>query len=368
MRALVAASVLAVTAAAPSRARADGAVEVPGTGGPTPRVVYLDRCPQGCTITRAAPGGADDARADVSSVVPTGGALTPLPRLDLAWAGLVICLGDVLGPYGIELATEEPAPDVDYVEVKISGLPEELGLPAGTRGLAPRGDDCAPVARGVAFVFGNLWDLTDIIDAPVDLCGHVAHQLGHVLGLDDVGQCRDVMTPGDACADRSFADLAAPCGAPGAPRPCACGGATQNGHAALRAVLGAGAGPAPPHVALVAPAAGATVEDDVEVAFDVTAARPLDRLELWVDGALVAEAEPAEPAAARQRLRWTAGAPGDHVVEARALDDLGRLGGAAATVTWQDGGCASSRGGAGALAPLAAALALALGVLRRRSR
>jgi uncharacterized protein (TIGR03382 family) len=265
----------------------------------------------------------------------------------------------VFGPYGIELATEEPAADVDYVEVKITGFPEELGQPAGTRGLTPRADDCTPVSRGIAFVFGNLWDLTDIVDAPVELCGHVAHQVGHLLGLDDVAQCRDAMTPGDSCAPRSFVDQDAAC-AGGA---CACGGATQNGHARLIDTFGAGDLRPPPHVQIASPADDATVSGAVDVAIDVTPGRPVARLELWIDGAL--RTERAIDTGGRHVVTWAPDRPtaaGDHVIEARVLDDLGHMGGDAAAVTWVDDGLCSTGGSPTALAPVL----LALAVLRRR--
>ncbi len=360
MRLLVALSVLLT---APALARADGAVEVPRTGGPTPTVLYLDRCPPGCTITT---GATDDARTDTSSAVPIGGTLSPLPRLDLAWASLVLCLGETFGPYGIELATEEPGPDVEYVEVKISGFPEELGLPTGTRGLAPRADDCTPVRRGLAFVFGNLWDLNDIVDAPVELCGHVAHQVGHLLGLDDARQCRDPMVAGDACTPRRFVDQDVPCGDGAGARACACGGATQNGHAVLRDRFGAGGLLPPPHVEIVTPTAGADVEDEVAIALALGVGRRIARLELWVDGAL--DSEVAAPATIAPTLRWTHGSAGEHVIEARAFDDLDRMGGDAITVRWRDGGLCAAAGGASPATLAPVLLALALGARRRRAR
>jgi len=283
-----------------------------------PRTLYLNRCVADCPVAV----GADDARADTSSVV-SAGTLTRLPRLDLAWADVVLCAGELLAPYDVQIVTDtEPAAGTSYLEVMIAGLPEEVGLPGGTLGAAPGG--CEPLDHGLAFVFGNLYDLLAEPERARDLCETLAHQVGRLWGLDRTDECRDPMLDGSVCAGRRwFVDVDRACDG------CACG-ETVNSHARLLEVLGPGEGQPPPHVEIVD-------TDGRSVSAEVTRGRPLDRVELVANGEVVDVV--AADASGTYTLRAPAGGP----VQVRAYDDLDRVGGADAHVT--DGSCAAGGGG-----------------------
>lgn len=311
---------------------------------PLAGVLYLNRCVDDCVVT----AGTTDARTDTSSVVGDG-TLTALPRLDLAWADLVLCVDAALGPYDVEIVTDPPSPGVDHVEVMIAGLPEEVGLPAELLGIAPYGD-CAPIEYGLAFVFGNQWDIGAEPGLAFEQCYQTLHQVGRLWGLEPTAECRDAMRlTGDACDVRPWytrMELATT----GSCRT------MQDAHAELLDVLGAGAAPPPPGVAITAPADGARV-DEIEVSASIEPGRPLDRVELWIDGEL------ADSVAGADSVTLRGGAAeGEHVVEVRAFDDYDRMGGAAIELTRVDGGCSAA-------APEASlALALLVLVLRPSSR
>jgi hypothetical protein len=288
-----------------------------------PAVLYLNRCVDGCVVTA---GAISDARTDTSSVVGSG-TLGPLPRLDLAWADLVLCVDAALAPYDVDVVTEPPAAGVEHVEVMIAGLPEEVAMPADLLGIAPWGD-CAPIPHGLAFVFGNQWDLVAEPALAFEQCYQTLHQVGRLWGLEPTAECRDAMRLDSAsvCDVRPwYTRMELP--TTGSCRP------VQDGHAELLAVLGAGDAPPPPGVAITSPADGATV-DAIEVRAQIEPGRPLDRVELWIDGELAATEDGGE----QVTLRGAAG-DGEHAIEVRAFDDYERMGGEAISVTRVDGGC-----------------------------
>ena len=321
-----------------------------------PGVLYLNRCVDDCVVTM---GATSDARTDTSSVVGSG-TLSALPRLDLAWADLVLCVDAALGPYDVEVVTEPPAAGVAHVEVMIAGVPEEVSMPADLLGIAPYGD-CAPVDYGLGFVFGNQWDIAADPTLAFAQCYETLNVAGRIWGLEPTAECRDAMRlSGDSCDVRPWftrMELATT----GSCRT------IQDGHAELLAVLGEGADRPPPGVAITSPDDGATV-DAIEVRASIEPGRPLDRVELWIDDTLAGTVE-VDSDATEVTLRGDADL-GEHAVEVRAFDDYDRMGGASIELTRSDDGGCSAAPDAG----LAVALLLltlrpwSRGAARRRAR
>jgi hypothetical protein len=70
-----------------------------------------------------------------------------------------------------------------------------------------------------------------------NLCGAIAHEIGHALGLEHVAACTDIMRGGNvpaACVPREFSDRELPC----LSGQCANGRPTQNSWRYLQRVLG----------------------------------------------------------------------------------------------------------------------------------
>jgi hypothetical protein len=69
-----------------------------------------------------------------------------------------------------------------------------------------------------------------------NLCGAIAHEIGHALGLEHVAACTDIMRGGDApaaCVPRQFSDRDLPC----LRGQCATGKSTQNSYRDLQRIL-----------------------------------------------------------------------------------------------------------------------------------
>jgi hypothetical protein len=313
-----------------------------------PGVLYLNRCVDDCVVTA---GATSDARTDTSSVVGSG-TLSALPRLDLAWADLVLCVDAALGPYDVEVVTEPPAAGVAHVEVMIAGLPEEVSMPADLLGIAPDGD-CAPIDHGLGFVFGNQWDIAADPTLAFEQCYETLNVAGRLWGLEPTAECRDAMRlSGEFCDVRPWFTRME-LGTTGSCRT------LQDGHAELLAVLGEGDAPPPPGVTITSPDPGATVEA-IEVRASIEPGRPLDRVELWIDDALADTLE-VDSDATEVTLRGDADL-GEHAVEVRAFDDSDRMGGASIALTREDGG------GCSAAPDPSLALALAIALLAARAR
>jgi hypothetical protein len=290
-----------------------------------PGVLYLNRCVDDCVVTA---GAVSDNRTDTVAGVATG-TLTGLPRLDLAWADLVLCADSALAPYDVEVVTAPPAAGIDHVEVMIAGLPGEVGLPADTTWFAPYAD-CAIEEHGLGLVFGNQWDIAADPALAFEQCYATLFVAGELWGLEPTAECRDAMKlTRDGCDVRPwYTRMELPTTASCRER--------QDAHAHLVDVLGAGDAPAPPGVAIVSPGDGDRVEA-IAVRAQIEIGRPLDRVELWIDGALA----DSVPGGDEITLRGDAD-DGAHAVEVRAFDDYDRMGGASIELTRAEGGCAAA--------------------------
>jgi hypothetical protein len=357
--------VLAATGAA-SAAPADIAVSAAPTvktlddgDDAAPTLLYLNR--RGGTFTP----GDDDPVANTSSVIERPARLPAWNVDNRKWTRVLDCTRDLLDRWHVEVTDVDPG-DVPHVEVVIGGRPGDAGVADGIAGIAPFSGACRAIPSAVAFTF------VDLVDSDLRVvCEVTVHEFAHTVGLDHLLLCQDPMSYLHGCGDKSFQDVAAPCGEKDA-RECLCGGDTQNSVELLDARLGLrGEGNPAPVVTIAEPAERAVVAPGFTVSASAFDNAGVDEVELWIDGALVATTD-SEPFAFTTSRALAEGA---HTIELRAIDAGGAVGSESRTVTVARpapalspspvdeappaGGCAAGGGGGPGLAIAIAGLVAA---------
>lgn len=377
MRALHGMLVAAIVLAAPLTAAAEpaqtGWVPLPeGMGSvveaPSSRLLYLNRCAEGCSITP----GFDDSRADTSSIVAQTAFIPAYPWGDESWSRMVTCVRTLYASFDIEVTDIDPGA-VPHFEAIVAGEPTDVGMSPGVGGVAPF--TCGVIDNAITFTFaGKLGDQAQRI------CEVVGQESAHAFGLDHELLCQDPMTYQSGCGNKCFQDVDATCGE-WMERECACGGDTQNSFAALSEIFGTRA--SEPGVSITEPREGAEVGAGFFVR--VEAAVPcLAQVEAFLDGASLGVIG-AWPYVFNTSASL---APGEHEVRVVARDHAGGEVERTLEVTVVEGdpgggpgtgpcagcsgggnnpprgGCSAGGGGAGSVLALLAALAW----LRRRVR
>jgi hypothetical protein len=320
-----------------------------------PDILFLDRCPTGCTVT----AGDDDAARGTSSIVgrndvPATVSLTPFAWGDDVWDQVVACVRTTYAPYDVTVVSERPAAG-PYVRVLVAGEPSSLRLAGNTLGVAPLTADCSAQTSAIAFDFANVH--AGGVEQALDICATAAHEAGHIYGLDHELDCKDPMTYLVGCGAKVFLNKTVACGELDGPHACKCS-ATQSSFRKLTRALGAGPTPPDPAIELIAPADGAEVNDTFSVFFR-NRGRPLSVGELWINGVKVSTVA-GKLSEAPYELRTLASLPdGVQRLAVRVYDDLGRLTVLTATVhkgaactaascpaglTCVDGGCSAPAG------------------------
>lgn len=238
------------------------------------KVIYLNRCAQGCPINITT----DDASIDASTIPDQGGTITPFMFDDAAWDSVVACVTHDYAPYDIQVVTDRPAGN-GYVEVMVAGRPNDVGMAANILGIAPLAGDCSTLTNVIAFDFANAHPGGNL----VEICATAAHEAGHTFGLDHAFDCKDPMTYLNACGGKEFVNLELPCGEFDGERECKCGH-TQDSYKKLISELGPGTFPGAPGATIEAPAEGATVPANATVFVQTEETRVVIRVELWING------------------------------------------------------------------------------------
>jgi len=187
-------------------------------------VLFLDRCPSGCTYTP----GMDDARTNTSSIVNQTSTLSAFPYGDPSWTAVVDCVQQTFAPFDVQVTDVDPG-SAEHFEVAVAGTSQELGLPAGIGNDSPF--TCDVVPNGLAFAFAGVYG-----DVPLEICWSAAQAAGSLFGLDHEYLAGDVMTYLSGSLPKAFLDADASCGE-FTTRACQCGGATQNSYQRLLAAL-----------------------------------------------------------------------------------------------------------------------------------
>ena len=389
-------------------ARADGTerhvvVTAPQTspGATISPYIYLNRCLGGCPVM----SGNGGARANQSQIIPGGtyvvgefqnafgqnstsnpkgtcvdingagttttcnddtscasvGTGATCDTADTEWQQLVQCMTDVYSPYAVNIVADttvamRPAADITYTMAIIGGSPADTGFPNTYLGVAPLANDCSAQNNVIAFAFANVHPQNQHV---FNVCWTAAQETAHAFGLDHEyvftdGQsaCNDPMTYRNDCGgEKFFRNKDAQCGGPGdglgpAPRACKCGG-TQNSHAKLVNLFGAGQSSVPdPTVAITLPKDGGAVIDNWNTEADASSQRGVTTVQLWLNGYLWTAKPGADfgptgqPAPSHYSLVAPNGVPNSAIkIVVKAYDDLGA--GGATSITVQKGASCS---------------------------
>jgi hypothetical protein len=254
--------------------------------GALPRVLFLDRCANGCTVMN----NGNDATTD-SSTIPTATAmLSAFAFGDSDWAGVLKCVQDVYSAYDIQVVDVKPDAATLYNKTFVAGLPSQIGQTADVLGIAPLAMNCSVLSNNVAFAFANQHTPTDRVN---NICWTVAQESAHMYGLDHEYQftdgasaCNDPMTYRNDCGgEKFFRDRAGQCGE-NAVRDCKCSRPSQNSDAILLDIFGPGTPTStPPVVSIVVPAAGGiSVTNGFVVQAMAGAQRGVEAVQLVLNG------------------------------------------------------------------------------------
>lgn len=280
--------------------------------GGEPLVVFLNR--EGGTYRP----GTSDATTNTTTLVDQVETVPPWNVSADGWQQVVGCVEQMLSRWHVEVTDQDPGA-APHLEVVVAGRPDDIGMPGNYAGVAPFSSDCGVIPQPIVFTFAELFGTSYTA-----VCEVSAQEIAHTFGLDHELLCSDPMSY-LRCGPKSFQDVDAPCGE-GTERPCYCGAATQNSVAMLDERIGrAGEGNPAPEVAIVTPADGAAVAPGFVVTADASDNVAVDRVELRIDGQVVASAEGAPYTFATAASL----ADGAHTIEVVAID----FGGASSTAT-----------------------------------
>ncbi|MBI2390560.1 MAG: hypothetical protein HYV09_13300 [Deltaproteobacteria bacterium] len=198
-----------------------------------PRLVFLNR--HGGAFTP----GASNASANKSSLLDKPTVIPPYEKGDASWKKVAACVRAQFTRWNVQLTEEDPGTG-SHVEVVVGGHPSLLAMDARVGGVALMVSDCSVNDDSVAFVFSKTYGKSE----QQAECETIAHELGHVLGLDHELHCPDPMTYLEGCGAKVFRDSAVACGESKV-RPCACA-PLQNSVAVLDKNVGLASASTPP--------------------------------------------------------------------------------------------------------------------------
>jgi hypothetical protein len=196
---------------------------------------------------------------------------------------------------------------------KISDITSDPDL-QNAGGVAPF--DCGEIPNAIVYTF-------DVYGPDAEqLCWTSAQEVAHAFGLDHQFLQKDPMTYLQGDLPKRFRDIDAQCGEREL-RACSCGRATQNSYRLIVGQFGVGA-PTPPDVAIKYPEEGRPVQPGFPVVVDAQDDVRVEKVELYVDGALAGET--TAPIADVFELASPELAAGPHTLEVRATDVQGIVG------------------------------------------
>jgi hypothetical protein len=184
------------------------------------------------------PAKSDDARINRSSLITRTAVVPPFSGSESDWSAILDCMRTLYAPFDVDITDRDPG-DAPHLECVTGGWPEDAGFPANYGGVGTLAACGSTVPNAVVFAFADAWN-----GDPQLICEAAAQELGHTFALDHVLSCPDPMSYQYGCGAKVWQDEEARCGEYQS-RLCRCGGATQNGFATLREILGERKAPRP---------------------------------------------------------------------------------------------------------------------------
>tara|TARA_R110002096_G_scaffold292224_1_gene486495 strand:- start:36299 stop:37939 length:1641 start_codon:yes stop_codon:yes gene_type:complete len=193
-------------------------------GDDVPRILFLNRCKDGCVLTP----GPDNAIENVSQIVPGPVSIAPFPYGDDVWNEVVTCVRDQYSRFNINVTDQDPG-TLPHFESIIAGDANDVAPGAG--GVAPF--SCGVLPNSINFTFAET-----LGGNAQNLCEVAAQESGHVMGLEHIFLCEDPMTYLTGCGPKTFQDVTTDCGEFQA-QACQCGD-QQNSVQHLLSIFGPG--------------------------------------------------------------------------------------------------------------------------------
>jgi hypothetical protein len=308
MRGLAVVALLAISVPARAERPWTGYIRVAQLAPPaavvSSRLIYMKRCPiNGCAVRF---GPTDDARTQTTSISQGDRVIGAYTQGDAVWAEVMACMRRTYAPFDINVTDVDPG-SIPHFEEIVGGRPSDLrnDIP-NAGGVAPF--TCDEIPNAISYTF-------DVYGPDAEaLCWTAAQETAHAFGLEHEYLQKDPMTYMGGLLPKMFQDVDAQCGEFSV-RPCQCPGrTTQSSYRMLLALLGAGV-PTPPVVAITLPPDGKKVQPSFAIRAKASDDVAVDRVELWIDGAM---------AAMTKTNPYNFTAPqlpeGAHTIEARAYD------------------------------------------------
>ncbi len=300
-----------------------------------PQIIYMNK--NGGTFTTTGTTSAANNTLDGSSSFKAG-TVTPLPAGDFDWPLIVQCVKDAYAPFNVTVVETEPT-GVPYVEAVVGGNDgtEVTTVPFELFGIAATDSFCNLFRTGIAFNFAGTHS-SAFSNATVrnrELCNTIAHEVGHVLGLEHEVLDRDHMsyvyitdacTAGQYATCKSFLNEMSRCGTEGQGMPnCSCGGTRTNSYAKLLDYIGPSntvPDTVAPTLSIVTPTDFTSMPRDFDVTVMATDDRAVSSVAILVDGTQVDMAT-APTTGTNYVLSIADATEGQHTLVASAVDSSG---------------------------------------------
>ena len=254
----------------------------------TSRVIYLNHQ----TVTLSP--GANDARAQKSSLVArptTFAGWTPAADM---WADTVACVQEIWAPFAVTVTDADPG-NVPHIEAVFAGTPDQAGMQANVAGVSPFTSDCGIIDNSIVFTFAPAIKNITAREA----CEIMSQEIAHSYGLDHELLASDPMTYLGYNGDRAFQDQTVSCGEYTA-RPCGLSGTVcrpnQNSVELLYQRVGkAGEDTNGPMITFATPTDGEDVQPGFEVQATANDPSSVKSATISIDGQQVAMLAGAGP-------------------------------------------------------------------------